>query len=101
MAAAIVTVTTALYPPGNRRWMVVKYTPSTSYVTGGESMAASVFGLQAVDDVIPSPGGEDGTRIFTYNGTTGKLMIFTAVSTEAANASDQSSKPVNLLVIGL
>jgi hypothetical protein len=101
MAAAIFTVATAMYPPGNRRGMIVDFTPSTSYPAGGEPMTASLFGLQAVDNIVPAPGGNDGTRVFTYDAVNNKLRIFTAIGTEAVNGTDQSGKVVRLQVFGL
>jgi hypothetical protein len=77
------------------------FTPSTSYPAGGEPLNASDFGVRRIDWVeINQPAGADGTRVFTWDKTNGKLRIFTAIGTEAATSSDQSAKTCALTIYG-
>lgn len=59
-----------------------------SYPTGGESLLNTQIGLTTIDQlqVLPTDG-----KSFFYDSSTSKVKVFTAASTEAANASDQSS----------
>ena len=101
MAASFATVIKALGAQGNRREVVVDFTPSTSYPAGGEPVTPALLGMQFIDTVIPVAAGEDGTRIFTWDGTNAKLRIFTAIGTEATTSSDQSAKKCRLVVQGV
>lgn len=101
MAALIVTISRT-HVPGDTYEVEAVFTPSTSYPAGGEPLNASDYGLRQIKWVeIASPAGEDGTRLFTWDKTNGKLRIFTAVGTEAATSSDQSAKKTNLKISGV
>lgn len=85
---------------GDRRVCWGTITFDSSYPTGGEAVAAADFGFdQQLDHVMIDPP-TGGNRIVTYDRANKKLMLFTAVGTEAANASDQSSIVVPFLAIG-
>jgi hypothetical protein len=82
------------------RWLVIAdYAFDSSYPTGGEQLAASDFGLGAIEHVTAEQPAA-GTRIVAFDPATQKVKLFTALSTEAANASDQSAIGCRLLVIG-
>ena len=72
-----------------------------SYPTGGYAVAASDFGLDRVlDTVMVNNVTAAGTRLVAYDPATKKLKIFTALSTEASNASDQSAIVARVVAIG-
>lgn len=82
---------------GNKRLVVADVTFDSSYPTGGEAIAASDFGLSSIDTVLPYP---HASRICTYDDTNKKLLLHTALGTEASNASDQSTIAVRCEVLG-
>jgi hypothetical protein len=101
MAALSVSIKRT-HVPGDTYEVEAVFTPSTSYPAGGEPLNASDFGMRSIKWVeIASPAGEDGTRLFTWDRTNGKLRIWTAIGTEAATSSDQSTKITNLKVSGI
>lgn len=61
-------------PPGAKRFVQVKITPSTSYPTGGEVITAAQVGLNSIESAIA-------------NSTTGALSKLVAVLPQAGNAS--------------
>lgn len=79
--------------------VVVDITFDNSYPTGGEAFAAADVQLSSIDYVNVDQKGA-ASRIVNYDYTNSKLMLFTALSTEAANASDQSTIVVRALVVG-
>lgn len=84
----------------NKRYLVVDIQFDNSYPTGGEAVAASDFGLSSIDDLrVPSQNAA-GTRLFAWDQANSKIKVFTAVGTEATNASDQSTQTVRVHVIG-
>jgi hypothetical protein len=95
----ILTLANTNGAPSIVREVLGDFTPSTSYPALGEVMTPSLFGMQQVDNVVPLPPS-DGSRIVTYDGTTNKLRIYTAVSTEAGTGTDQSTKVLRLVVTG-
>ena len=100
MAALSVSITRT-HVPGDRYEVHAVFTPSTSYPAGGEPLNASDFGLRSIEWVVVNPGGLDGTRLFTWDKTNGKLRIFTAISTEAGTGTDQSAKTCAVVVYGV
>lgn len=99
MAASSVAVT-RIHTPGDRFEVHAVFTPSTSYPAGGEPFTPSQFGLTTIEWVVAAAASADGTRLVTWDKTNNKLRIYTAIGTEAANASDQSTKTVPLVVYG-
>ena len=101
MAAAIVTVVRGPHSPGDRREIIVDFTPSTSYPANGEPMTASLFGLQQVDAVVPlgAPIGSAAV-IPVFDRAHGTLRIYTC-STGAEVSGDASANLMTLLVLGL
>lgn len=85
---------------GARRQFIGFVTFDNSYPTGGEAIAASDFNLSRIDMVlVGQPVGS--TRIVTWDDANSKLKVYTALSTEATNASDQSAIKVPVIVIGI
>jgi hypothetical protein len=74
----------------NRHEVVADVTFDNSYPTGGESLTAADLGLPDVVHLEARQKGV-GTRIAEYDYSGSKLKLFTALGTEAANASDQSA----------
>lgn len=80
-----------------------------SYPTGGEAIAVSdfdVFNVEIKGVFVGSQSSLVPTKVVSYDGSTGKLVInvedgTSGISAEAANASDQSGVvDVQLLVFG-
>jgi hypothetical protein len=71
----------------------------SSYPTGGEVVTAASVGMQTVLQAFPVPNTAM-SRLVTFNPSTKALVLFTALSTEAANASDQSTITVPVHFIG-
>lgn len=102
MAAAIVTAIRNAEPPGNRRWAIFTFTPSTSYPAGGEPMTASLFGFTVVDAVIPLGAIRASAEVISvYDRPNNTLALYTS-STGAlvGTGSDQSSNVETIIVIG-
>lgn len=84
---------------GDRRVLALDITGDTAYPTGGYSITPALVGMTRFDAVkVQQP--KTATRIVTWDYANSKLMIYTALSTEAANASDQSSVVVTVEFIG-
>lgn len=82
---------------GNKREVTATVLFDSSYPTGGEAVAAADFGLSTVDYIIVHP---HASRIGVYDRTNKKILLYTALATEAANASDQSTITVHATVSG-
>jgi len=93
VALTITTPVSSVF--GNKRVVIANVAFDNSYPTGGETLAASGLGLEVVDSILVSP---HGTRVVTYEG--GKLKVYTALTTEAGNTSDQSSVTATIMAIG-
>lgn len=79
----------------------VRITFDNSYPTGGELLTGASLGLFRVLAIVPSGTDIAGSRLVTWDDATGKLKLFTALGTEALNASDQSTIVVTALVVGV
>lgn len=103
MAAAVVAIVRAPEVPGNRRWGIFTFTPSTSYPATGEPMTASLFGMLKVDLVIPVGAALAAANgVASYDATNNTLTIFTSsTGAVAGTGTDQSLKVQTLLVIGV
>ena len=82
---------------GDRRRLVVDITFDASYPTGGEPVDAGVFGLTTVEEV---DAATDGTRLFVHDTANQKLMVFTGLGTQAANATDLSAVVARAVIVG-
>lgn len=86
---------------GSRRQKVVTGTLTfdSSYPTGGESISeiTDFFRGSQADSIVFE---QLSNRIVTFDRTAKKALLYTALSTEAANASDQSSIVVRFIAIG-
>jgi excinuclease UvrABC helicase subunit UvrB len=72
----------------------------SSYTTGGLAVSPSAFGFRgAVTAIIPAGRGA-GSRICEYDDAAQKLKLFTALGTEAANASNQATITFRVLALG-
>jgi hypothetical protein len=85
---------------GDRKALICNITFDNSYPTGGELVDPAVFGDWIQVDAVVPMGTNAGNRVVTYDRANKKLLLFTALGTEAANASDQSAVVLNALVIG-
>ena len=84
--------------------VIADVTFDSSYPTGGEAFIPNdVDKSRPTSDVFHFVAitGNDATiadnRIVTYDHTNKKLVVFTAINTEATNASDQSAVKVRVL----
>lgn len=71
----------------------------SSYPTGGESIATQCAAFKEVLAVfVQGPA----SRLYAVDLTSGaeKILLYTALSTEASNASDQSSITVRIRILG-
>lgn len=75
-----------------------------SYPTGGEIVDVSMFGgvLRTIEDaILINPISLAVARFVAWNRTTKALRLYTALGTEAVNASDQSTvNDVRVVFIG-
>jgi len=85
---------------GDLKMWIGTVTFDNSYPTGGEAIAKSDVGFDvSVDAVIPM-GSPNGNRLFQWDPVNKKMKLFTALGTEAANASDQSTIVLPIVVLG-
>ena len=91
----------ALVGQGSRKQKVITgtFTFDNSYPTGGESCVeiTDQFRGGAADVIL---FGQQSNRIVVYDKTNKKVLLYTALGTEAANASDQSSIVTRFIAIG-
>lgn len=81
-----------------------RYTGGT-YVTAGETVAASDFALSRLDYLIISGGSEEG-YVFSYDPSAGKVLAFEAGADgaaldEVASDTDLSGSSVDVIAVGL
>jgi hypothetical protein len=73
-----------------------------NYTANGYVLTPDMFGRKAIHSLTPVQTGT-ANRIITYDPTTpsnGKLRLWTALGTEAAGASDQSTITCTVRVVG-
>lgn len=73
-----------------------------AYTANGYVLTADLFSRRSLFSVTPVQKGT-ANRVITYDpgtDTTGKLRVWTALGTEAAGASDQSSISCRCRVVG-
>jgi hypothetical protein len=82
-----------------RRVFVGTVTGDTSYPTGGYDIASLWTGFKTVD--FASSGlTDDGTKLYRIDKTNRKLLIYTALGTEATAASNQSTAVCSVELAG-
>ena len=95
-------VKTRAYSGGSKPVVTRYYTVlfDSSYPTGGESIASTIGADFKSIHFINVQG--PASRLYAVDYTAGaqKLLLYTALGTEASNASDQSSITVRLEVAG-
>lgn len=85
---------------GDLKLWIGRITFDNSYPTGGETIAKADVGFDVAIDAVVPLGNTLGNRVPVWNNATKKLLLFTALGTEAVNASDQSTIIMDCLVIG-
>src|SRR5574337_242409 len=97
MALTIAFVKRYALPAG--KGVIADITFDNSYPTGGESLAPADVGMISIQHVSADQKGV-GNRIAQYDYANSKLKLYTALGTEATNASDQSTIVVRANIIG-
>src|SRR5882672_5100990 len=84
----------------NHRMHIYDVTFDNSYPTGGEVVTAANFGLNNINgvDIVANTATAANNRVFGFDSTNSKIVIYTAITTEATNASDQSAVTCRCLV---
>jgi hypothetical protein len=92
---------------GNKkvRFRTVQLSSGANYATGGSAITPPQVGLSKVIEMVLTSGAApstDGTtaRTVHYRHSTGKLLVYTTGSAEAANNSDQSDYAIRLIFVG-
>lgn len=88
---------------GDRRVVKGIITFDSSYPLGGEPVTASLFQLKTLDwlEVEPVCGAMGAaSRLARWDSTNGTIELYTAISTEAADTSDQSTIVVHVTAYG-
>lgn len=80
--------------------VLLKVTFDNSYPTGGEVLGLANYGLTPANVAFFS-SESTSSRICTYDRANDKLLLYTALATEAANASNQSTITVYVAFWGL
>lgn len=83
--------TRGLLTNGQRQIKMVQCTVvgGTGYATGGVDLSSFLEGMQEVKQGFVNV--RNGARLASFDPATKKVLIFTAIGTEAANASDQTA----------
>lgn len=86
---------------GDRVALQASVTFDSSYPTGGEDLTPSLLGgaLQQIDWVECSVNTA-GNRLVVWDRANRKLLLFTALGTEAANASNQATIVAEVTIFG-
>lgn len=95
--------TAAVYPVvfGDRKAAIGRFTFDASYPTGGELVTPDIVGFDnQIDFILINNVNLPGSRLVSYDRVNKKLLLFSALSTEVANASDQSTISIDAIVIG-
>lgn len=83
---------------GSQRAWQGTVTFDASYTTGGLTVGPAQLGMVRIDSLQATP--QNGSNLVAWNPTTGKLLLYTAIATEAANASNQSTVVIGIDVVG-
>lgn len=103
--AAVAFSAASVDNPGGIRVKLVTVTPSDSYPTGGEPMAASDAGLRRVLAAAPAVSAAAG-YVWTWTGSKWKAYwvdttVDGAAMAEVANTTNLSAAPFTALVLGV
>lgn len=82
------------------RERIVAISPSASYATGGDTLAAADCQLAAINTVELEAVDAAGSRLGIYDKANSKIKVFTALGTEAVNATNQSAISFRAIVRG-
>lgn len=86
---------------GSKKRVTVQVTGDTSYPTGGTAITAAQFGLSNLDTVNICGGISNvGSRLVSWNQTTGKLQWWSALTTEITNTTNLSADFIVVEAIG-
>ena len=84
---------------GNRSVIKATMSPSASYATSGDTIAAADLGLTVIDDVKVPAG--DGTNLYFYDHANLKLKAYVlATQAQVASAVNLSAVDLNVEVTG-
>jgi len=97
MALTITAIKRVHVPAG--RALVADITFDSSYPTGGEPLTPADLGMTSIEWLEAKQKGL-ASRLAAYDYANAKLVLFTAIGAEAANASDQSTIVVRAFAIG-
>jgi hypothetical protein len=102
MAATAVVTTSSVF--GDRQVRFATVTLDASYPTGGEDVAAPLFNLSQINEVVIHSTSV-ATKRAVWDRATSKIKLFvedavTGIEAEAANASNQSAVTVQVMVVG-
>ena len=86
---------------GDRIALQATVTFDNSYPTGGEPLTVNLLGgaLRQID-WVESSFNTAGNRIVVWSRANSTLLLYTALGTEAANASDQSTISAEVTIFG-
>ena len=96
MALSISNIKRVAMPAGKATAADITF--DSSYPTGGMSLTAADLGLGSIHWLKAEQQGV-ASRICEYDYTNSKLKLYTALSTEAANASNQSTIVVRVFAV--
>lgn len=85
---------------GDLKLWIGTVTFDNSYPTGGEVILPTDVGFNVSIDAVIAMGSPGGSRLFLWDQANKKMKLFTALGTEAVNASDQSTITFPIMVIG-
>jgi hypothetical protein len=87
---------------GDQKVVYATVTFDNSYPTGGEELTVAMFGgvLQAIEWVSVPGANTAGNRLVVWDRANSKILLYTALGTQATNASDQSAIVVEVVVAG-
>lgn len=85
---------------GSRRVFRGTLAFDSSYPTGGEAITAATFGLSVLHHVQVSATSRNGAKLVTWDNVNSKLQVWTALTTQAGDGTDQSSVVVAVTAVG-
>lgn len=100
MGVCTVTIV-KVWADGDRKHVVADVAPNSSYATGGDTLSGTELLLETELTEVKCPAMNiAGDRLYSYDHANLKLKIFTALSTEAVAATNQSTKTVRVTAFG-
>jgi hypothetical protein len=86
---------------GDRVEVSCDFTGDSSYATGGYVISPATFDLDSIDHVLTTLKPVAAAGLTFYNSSTGKLLLYTALTgTEVTNATNVSTVTGHLVVRG-